>query len=492
MDRRPSSTDLDVLIVGAGLSGIGVAAQLVRRCPTKRFAILEQRDAMGGTWDFFRYPGIRCDSDMHTLGYSFRPWPRDEVITDAESIRGYIEDTAREYGVDEHIHYGHRVARASWSSAEQRWTVTAVRDGEEVSFTASFLVACSGYYSYDEAHVPDFAGVDSFGGDVVHAQFWDESYDYTDKKVVVVGSGATAITLVPAMAEKAAHVTMLQRSPTYLLSLPQRDRSIRALERVLPERWVADLTRLRNTALQFGFYHLSKRRPALVRRLLLGAVQRQLGPDIDMRHFTPSYDPWDERLCVLPKGDLFRALNAGDASVVTDGIERFTESGIRLAGGDELEADLVVLATGLKLKLLGGVSVVVDGRPVDATQSLTYRATMLADVPNLAMIFGYVNVSWTRKADLVGEFVCRLLQAMDRRGVRRVTATHSEGFETDEPFVELKSGYVRRGAGVMPLQGRTSPWRNTQNVFVDTLLLRYGRLEDGYLVFGGSTARRAA
>ena len=484
---------VDVLIVGAGLSGVGMAAQLTRRCPGRSFLLLERREAMGGTWDYFRYPGIRCDSDMHTLGYSFRPWPRDEVITDADSIRSYIEETAAEYGVSEHVRFGHRVTAARWSSHDARWTVEAEVEssGERLTFTASFLVSCSGYYSYDEAHVPTFEGRDDFAGDVVHAQFWDEDYDYEGKRVVVVGSGATAVTVVPAMTERAAHVTMLQRSPTYMMTVPKYDRVVRALKKVLSDQAVATLIRTRNTSMMFGFYKLARHRPKLARRMLLRGVEKQLASHVDMKHFTPHYAPWDERICAVPEGDLFEALNDGRASVVTDHIERFERDGIRLRSGELLEADLVVLATGLKLQMFGGVEVEVDGKPHRGVDALTYRATMLADIPNFAMVFGYVNVSWTRKADLVAEFVCRLLNHMKAKGHDEVTPRGSEGFETEEPFVALKSGYIRRGNRVMPKQGSGAPWRNTQNVFLDTLLLRYAPLDDGYLKFRGAAARRS-
>ncbi len=494
-----STTHVDVLVIGAGLSGVGMAAQLSRLCPGKSYAVLERRDAIGGTWDYFRYPGIRCDSDMYTLGYAFRPWTSDRMISDAESIRTYIEETAEEHGVTEHIRFGHRVVRSSWSSADARWTVTAEVEatGEEKTFTASFLVGCAGYYSYDEAHTPSFEGQESFEGDIVHAQFWDPELDYAGKKVVVVGSGATAVTVVPAMAEHAGHVTMLQRSPSYVLTLPSRDETVDLLKRFLPTETAVRLTRNRNTFLQFGIYHLALRFPRLVRKLLLTQVERQLEGAVDMEHFTPSYDPWDERLCAVPNGDLFEALREGRASVVTDHIERFTPEGVELQSGEVLEADLVVLATGLKMLQGGGADMVVDGEPVDLSERLTYRATMVADVPNFAMVFGYVNTSWTRKADLVFEYVCRLLHHLDRTGHRQVTPRGAEGHESDEPFVQLKSGYVKRGLSVMPKQGSKAPWRNTQNVFSDTLMLRYGRLDDGFLRFtnpvpkeGGRTKER--
>lgn len=485
-----STTDVDVLVIGAGLSGVGMAAQLSRLCPDKSYAVLERRHALGGTWDYFRYPGIRCDSDMYTLGYAFHPWVGDRVITDADSIRAYIEDTARAYGVTDHVRFGHQVIRASWSTKDARWTVTT-RDeasNEHQTFRARFLVGCTGYYNYDEAHRPVFEAQDSFEGDIVHAQFWDPSYDYAGKRVVVVGSGATAVTLVPAMAKHAAHVTMLQRSPTYILTVPARDRTVSVLRRVLPDDVVAHLTRARNTALQFSFYKLALRYPDPVRKLLLAAVERQLGPEVDMKHFTPHYDPWDERLCVVPNGDLFRALRSGRASMVTDHIERLSARGIALRSGETLDADLIVLATGLKLQQGGGVELVVDGETVDLSERLTYRAAMVADVPNFAMVFGYVNVSWTRKADLVFEFVCRILRHMDRSGHRQVTPSGAAGYESDEPFVRMKSGYIERATNILPRQGSRAPWRNGQNVYTDSLVFRYGRLDDGFVRFSNRAA----
>ncbi len=480
-----STTHVDVLIIGAGLSGVGMAAQLRRLCPDKDYLVLERRAALGGTWDYFRYPGIRCDSDMFTLGYAFYPWTGDRAITDAASIRAYIEEVAREYEVMPRVRFGHKVIRASWSSEDARWTVTAELEatGEQRSFTAKFLVGCSGYYSYDEAHRPSFADQDTFAGDIVHAQFWDPGYAYAGKRVVVIGSGATAVTLVPALAERAAHVTMLQRSPSYYLSVPARDRSVELLRRLLPEQAVATLVRNRNTLMQFAFYNVALRYPEPIKKYLLAKVARELGPDADMRHFTPRYNPWEQRLCVVPDGDLFAAIRAGRAAVVTDQIERLTPTGIALKSGETLAADLIVLATGFKLEVGGGVEMLVDGERVDPSERLSYQATMFADVPNFAMVFGYVNVSWTRKADLVFEFVCRLLRHMDRAGHRSVTPRGAAGYESDEPFIGMKSGYVERGAALLPRQGTRAPWRNTQNVFRDTLELRHGRLDDGFLRF---------
>ena len=477
------TTDVDVLIIGAGLSGVGMAAQLSRLCPEKRYVVLERRESLGGTWDYFRYPGVRCDSDMFTLAYAFRPWTRAKMITDAASIRDYIEDTAREHGALEHIRFGHAVVRSSWSTEDARWTVTAKLEetGEERTFTASFLVDCAGYYSYDQPHRPRFEGEDAFEGDIVHAQEWDPSYDYDGKRVVVVGSGATAVTVVPAMAERASHVTMLQRSPGYLVSLPSKDASVRLLERFVSPETAAGLTRGRNTFLQLLLYRLALRYPEAAKKILLDGVRRGLGPDVDMRHFTPRYDPWEERLCVVPDGDLFDALRAGRASIATDHVERFVPEGIELRSGELLEADVVVLATGFELQMGGGATLFVDGEEVDRSGRLTYRATMIEDVPNYAMVFGYVNVSWTRKADLVYAYVCRLLKHMDRTGYRQVTPTGAAPYASDEPFVELKSGYLKRGAATMPRQGTRAPWRNLQNVFLDTIMLRWGRLEDRFL-----------
>jgi cation diffusion facilitator CzcD-associated flavoprotein CzcO len=477
--------DVDVLILGAGLSGVGMAAQLTRLCPGKRFAVLERRARVGGTWDLFRYPGVRCDSDMYTLGYAFRPWTGSRTIADGESIRRYIEDVAREHGVLERVRFGHRVVRSSWSSQASRWTVTAVLEegGATRTFHARFLVDCSGFYRYDRGHRPRFEAESDFAGRIVHAQSWDPEYDYAGQRVVVVGSGATAVTMVPAMAERAAQVTMLQRSPAYFIAVPSHDVTVRAARRWLSEDAVAGLVRARNTALQLALFELARRRPAAVRRLLLAQVARRVGEGVDMKDFTPRYAPWDQRPCVVPDGDLFRAIRAGRASVVTDHIARFTPSGIALRSGAHLEADLVVLATGFELTLGGGAALEVDGREVPRSERLTYRSTLVEGVPNFAMVFGYVNVSWTRKADLVFEYVCRLLQHMDRTGHRSVTPRGGAGFGSDEPFVPIRSGYASRGAGVMPRQGREGPWRARQNVFYDMLTLRWAPLRDRFLAF---------
>ena len=472
---------LDVLIVGAGLSGIGAACHLQRDCPDRTYAILESRDAIGGTWDLFRYPGVRSDSDMFTLGYRFRPWAKAEAIADGGSIRSYIRDTAREHGVDRKVRFGHRVVRAEWSTPEARWTVEAVRSdtGETVVLTCSFLFACSGYYRYDEGFTPAIPGMDDFGGQVVHPQHWPADLDYTGKRVVVIGSGATAVTLVPAMAPTAAHVTMLQRSPSYVMSLPRKDPLAKLARRVLPDPAAYSVVRWKNVLTSMLLFQLSRRRPEAVKRFLRKGVERQLpeGYDVDT-HFTPRYDPWDQRLCFVPGGDLFRAVRSGKAAVVTGTIDRFTPEGIRLTSGEELPADVVVTATGLNLLVVGGMSLVVDGEPVELSKTLTYKGMMLSGVPNFALALGYTNASWTLKCDLVSEYVCRLLNHMSARGYQQVTPTAPETVVDTQPLIDLKSGYVLRSVGLLPRQGPAAPWRLHQNYPRDVRLLRHGPLED--------------
>ena len=486
---------VDVLIVGAGLSGIGAACHLQDESPGKTFAILEARGAIGGTWDLFRYPGIRSDSDMYTLGYRFRPWTEAKAIADGESIRGYIRDTARERGLEEAIRFHHRVVRAEWSSAEARWTVESeVGDsGERVRMTCSFLSVCSGYYRYDEGYTPELPGIDRFGGEVVHPQHWPEDLDYEGRRVVVVGSGATAVTLVPAMADKASHVTMLQRSPSYVASLPATDPLADVLRRRLPAKVVYPLVRWKNVMLSVAIFQLSRRRPSLMKAILRKGALKLLpdGYDVDT-HFAPSYDPWDQRLCLVPDGDLFRAIRRGRASIVTDRIETFTEKGIRLESGGELEADLVVTATGLNLLVIGGMTLVVDGREVDLAQTYSYKGMMLSGVPNFALTIGYTNASWTLKADLVAHYVCRLVNHMDASGYQIATPVVPEDAHTWEkvPLVDLKSGYVLRSIGLLPKQGPAAPWRLHQNYPKDVRLMRRGALEDDGIRFTRTTSDR--
>ncbi|HEX6499709.1 MAG TPA: NAD(P)/FAD-dependent oxidoreductase [Micromonosporaceae bacterium] len=470
----------DVLIVGAGLSGVGAACHLRRECPDRSVVILEARASIGGTWDLFRYPGVRSDSDMHTLGYSFRPWSDPKAIADGPAILSYVRDTAREYGLLDRIRLRQRVVSAAWDSGTTRWTVTVERgdDPQPYTMTCDFLYICSGYYRYDEGYTPDFPGIDRFAGTVVHPQHWPDDLDYTGKRVVVVGSGATAVTLVPAMAEQAAHVTMLQRSPTYIFSRPNRDPIAERLRRLLPESTALTAVRWKNALLGLAFYQLSRRRPNLVKAMLRKAAVRQLPPGYDVdTHFAPTYQPWDQRMCLIPDGDLFRAISDGRASVVTDHIESFTEKGIRLVSGRELDADVVVTATGLNLLALGGIALTVDGRRVDLGSTIAYKGMMFCGVPNLAWTIGYTNASWTLKADLVAQYVCRVLRHMARHGYTTVTPLPPAGDEV-HPIIDLRSGYVLRSLSELPKQGATTPWRLHQNYVKDVRLLRRGPIDD--------------
>jgi monooxygenase len=463
---------VDVLIVGAGLSGVGAACHLARDCPGKTYAVLEARDAIGGTWDLFRYPGVRSDSDMFTLGYSFRPWPGDKTLADGASILAYVRETAREHGVESHVRYGHRAVAADW--ADGRWTV---RIAGKPDLTCDFLFTCTGYYAYDEPYAPEFPGQADFAGPLVHPQQWPADLDHTGKRVVVIGSGATAVTVVPAMAETAAHVTMLQRTPSWIMPLPSRDTLAAALRRRLPERIAAPLVRWKNVALITANYQLSRRRPELVKRLLHGLRRKQLPDRALDADFTPPYDPWDQRMCFVPDGDLFAAVRSGRAEVVTGTIDRFTPGGVRLASGRELPADIVVSATGLTLLALGGMTLSVDGRPVDLATTVAYKGMMLSGVPNFAIALGYTNASWTLKCDLVSRYVCRLLTHMDRTGARMVVPGRPSG--PYSPIIDLSAGYVRRGVDRLPRQGPRPPWRLHQNYFRDVRMLGHGPLTDG-------------
>ena len=482
----PISGHFDVLIVGAGLSGIGAAWHLQKNCPGKSYAIVEARAASGGTWDLFRYPGVRSDSDMYTLGYRFRPWKDAKAIADGPSILSYIRGVASDHGIDRHIRYQNRVVGASWSTPDGRWTVELEHgpDKQRVFVTCGFLWMCSGYYRYEKGYVPEFAGIAGYKGRVVHPQHWPQGLDYTGKKVVVIGSGATAVTVVPSMAETAAHVTMLQRSPTYVVARPAEDPVANKLRRRLPLKLAYMLTRWKNVLMGMYFYQMCKRKPDKVKDLILGGVRQMLGPDFDVEtHFTPRYKPWDQRLCLVPDADLFRAIRRKKVSVVTDQIETFTEKGIRLKSGAELEADVVVMATGLVLQPLGGARLVVDGRPVEPAKTLIYKGMMYSDVPNLASVFGYTNASWTLKADLVCEYVCRLLNHMDRKGYRQATPHNDDPTVTEEPWVNFSSGYIQRALAHQPKQGSKRPWKLYQNYVLDLLTLRHGSVKDRAMVF---------
>ena len=476
---------VDVLIVGAGLSGIGAAHHLQMHCPKKTYAIVEGREALGGTWDLFQYPGIRSDSDMHTMGFSFRPWMEDKVIASGSSILNYLKETAVEYGIDRHIHYRHRVIEVRWSSADAQWTVTmeAGPERERVIRTCSFLFMCTGYYNYDKGYQPEFAGVEDFRGRIVHPQHWPQDLDYAGKQVVIIGSGATAVTLVPSMAKTAAHVTMLQRSPTYIVARPESDPLVPKLRRFLPAKMASRIARWKNILMGMYFYNMSRTKPDKMAGAIIGGAKAYLGPDYDVAtHFTPSYKPWDQRMCLVPDGDLFTAIRKGEATIVTDKIERFTERGIKLQSGTELPADVIVTATGLKLQLVSGVSMYVDDKKVELAKTFNYKGTMFSGVPNFAITIGYTNASWTLKAELTSLYFCRLINYMQSHGYRSAVPRASDDIG-EQPLMALSAGYVQRELEHLPKQGLKRPWTLQQNYPKDILALRYGKVNDGALVF---------
>jgi cation diffusion facilitator CzcD-associated flavoprotein CzcO len=475
----------DVLIVGAGLSGIGAGCHLQTQCPRKSFVILESRNATGGTWDLFRYPGVRSDSDMYTLGYRFRPWRGKKAIADGPSILSYIRETSRQYGIDQKIRFGHQVSRASWSSDQGLWTIEATgAGGQSARFTCNFLYVCSGYYDYAQGYMPGWPGMERFRGTIVHPQKWPDRLDYSGKKIVVIGSGATAVTLVPTLAELAAQVTMLQRSPTYIVARPSEDGIARWLHEHAPARFADRLIRWKNVLLGIYFYGVARRKPEQTKKVIVGFARKFLGPEYDVaKHFTPRYNPWDQRLCLVPDGDLFRAIRKGNAAIVTDEIDAFTESGLRLKSGEDLPADIIVTATGLNLKLLGGIEFIVDGARVEPVKALSYKGMMYSDIPNLASAFGYTNASWTLKVDLTSEYLCRLLNYMDAKGYAYCTPKRRDAAITEEPVVALTSGYVQRSREMLPRQGSKKPWKLYQNYAMDLMTLRFGRVNDGSMEF---------
>jgi len=484
---RSGPSHVDVAVVGAGISGISAAYHLQTLCPDRTFSILEARDDIGGTWDLFRYPGVRSDSDMHTLGFSFKPWRAEKSIADAPSIMSYLRETIAEFDIERHIRFGHRVRRAAWDSGTARWTLTIDNGDAEVTMTANFVFMCAGYYSYRGGHDPDFPGRDRFTGDIVHPQKWPDDLDYRDKRVVVIGSGATAVTLVPAMAETASHVTMLQRSPTWVVARPDTDRFANTLRRVLPDRVAYAITRKKNTLQQQLVYRKTRTDPDKVKSLLLQGVRAGLGEDYDVdTHFTPSYNPWDQRLCLIPNGDLFRAIRSGDAEVVTDTITTFTETGIELASGRHLDADIIVTATGLQLVTLGEAEIVVDGHEVDFASTFTYKGLAYSDVPNLVSTFGYINASWTLRADLTSDYVCRVLNHMrdtdtDIAVPRR---RDDELSMTPRPWIDdFSAGYITRILPVLPKQGDRAPWVNPQVLSADRKLIARSDVDDGHMTF---------
>ncbi len=474
-----------MIVVGAGLSGIGAACHLKMKCPQKSFVILEGRDTMGGTWDLFRYPGVRSDSDMYTLGYPFRPWRDPRAIADGRAILRYIRETADEYEVDKSILYNHRVRRASWSSDQARWTVDAEVGPEKavVQLSCNFLFLCTGYYDYETGYTPEWPGVARFRGTIIHPQRWPEDLDYQRKRIVVIGSGATAITLVPALAERAAHVTMLQRSPSYVVARPAQDPWAKIMRRCLPPDATYSLMRWKNVLFGTFFYDLARKRPAIFKWMVAKGVRNHLGDRYDPRHFTPPYNPWDQRLCVAADADLFNAIREGRASIVTDQIETFTEDGLLLKSGEHLDADIIVTATGLVLKLFSGMQLLVDGVPVDMPKTLVYKGMMFSDVPNVAFAVGYTNASWTLKCDLTAEYVCRLLNHMDQHGYAACTPRVNDADIEEEPVIDFNSGYVLRALPTLPHQGSKKPWRLHQNYVRDLSMMRYGRVEDGTLQF---------
>ena len=484
----------DVVIVGAGLSGIGAGYHLQANCPDRSYVILEGRDAIGGTWDLFRYPGIRSDSDMFTLGYAFKPWTQAKAIADGPSILNYVRETAREHGIDQHIRFNTQVKGASWSTEDAAWTVEVEKDGKRSQVTANFLFLCGGYYSYAGGYTPEFPGVESFKGQLVHPQKWTPDIDHAGKKVVVIGSGATAVTLVPEMAKTAAHVTMLQRSPTYVVAAPGEDKQANWLRTKLPAKLAYAITRWRKVLFGMVFYNYARKQPAKVKAGIIEMVRKEMGPDYDVAtHFTPTYNPWDQRICLVPDADLFTALKSGKAEVVTDHIETFTETGIKLKSGKLLEADIVVSATGLVLQAMNGLKLTVDGRVIEPGKTLSYKGMMYSDVPNLASAFGYTNASWTLKCDLTCEYVCRLLNHMKKTGNRQVTPRNDDPNIGEVPWLDFSSGYVQRAMASFPKQGTKAPWKLHQNYALDLMNLRFTKIEDGVLEFSnkpGAKARR--
>lgn len=479
-----SKSHFDVIIVGAGLSGIGAAHHIRHKCPDRSFAILESRATMGGTWDLFKYPGIRSDSDMYTLGYSFKPWISDDAIADGPAILDYINETAQESNLDDHIHYNHKVVSVNWTSEDSKWQIQATVGGQVISFSCNFLFLCSGYYSYDNGYTPEFEGMENFGGQIVHPQKWTEDIDYTDKKVVVIGSGATAVTLVPELAKKASLVTMLQRSPSYILNAPKQDKIAIFLRKILPNGLAYKMARWKNILMSILFFKASRRWPKAIKGMIMKGIQKELGSEIDVnKHFNPTYNPWDQRLCLVPDNDLFLALKGGQADIVTDHIQRFTSDGIELKSGKTLNADLIVTATGLVMEFASNITITVDGLETHSSDLYCYRGMMFSGVPNLALSFGYTNASWTLKSDLTCDRVCRLLNYMTKHKYTQCIPTLNDEEIQEIPFLDFSSGYVMRAMDDMPKQGANRPWRVFQNYVLDIFNFRYSSLKDKYMEF---------
>ena len=477
---------VDILIIGAGISGIGLGVHLSKNCPQRQFEILERRDSFGGTWDLFRYPGIRSDSDMSTFGYNFKPWGKEKVLASGAEIKSYLKDVISENQLKDKIHFGHRVLSANYDSTQKKWLVEIEdQNKKKQTWAANFVMGCTGYYNYDQGYAPKFPQQEDFKGQFIHPQHWPENLDYTGKKVVIIGSGATAITLVPSLVKGGAgHVTMLQRSPTYIATVPSIDIIYEKARKFISEEKVYDFTRTRNIAMQRAIYALAQKYPKVLRRILLKGVELQLKGKVDMKHFTPNYNPWEQRLCVVPDGDLFKALRNGQASVETDQIEKFTANGVQLKSGKHLEADIVVSATGLQVQILGGVKGSVDGQPMNTSKHMLYQGVMVSDVPNMAMIIGYINASWTLKVDIAAEYICRLVNHMDKNGYDEVIAPSDQAeFLQDTVMGGLTAGYIARAADVMPKQGRHAPWKVTNNYLADRKDLKEAKFNDGILQF---------
>lgn len=477
---------VDILIVGAGISGLGIAAHLSKSCPHRSFEIIERRESFGGTWDFFKYPGIRSDSDMSTFGFNFKPWQKSSVLADGASIKGYLGEVIDDFNLKQKIHFEHRVLSANYDSATKKWSVVIENAAKKKeTWVANFVLGCTGYYNYDQGFQPEFPNQKEFKGQFIHPQHWPENLEYKGKKIVIIGSGATAITLVPALAKGGAgHVTMLQRSPTYIASIPSVDMIYDKMRKILPEDVAYKLTRARNIGVQRAVYAVAQKQPQLLRKFLLKSIKMQLKGKVDMKHFTPEYNPWDQRLCVVPDGDLFKILRDGRASVETDQIEKFTANGVQLKSGKHLEADIVVSATGLNIQILGGIKATIDGKPLNTSEHMLYQGVMVSDVPNMAMIIGYINASWTLKVDIASEYVCRLLNFMDEKGYKEVIPQgDATQLEEDTVMGSLSSGYIARAVDVMPKQGKSGPWRVTNNYLADRKALKNASFEDGVLKF---------
>ncbi len=473
----------DVLIIGAGVSGVAAAYYIQERCPNKTYAVLEGRDAIGGTWDLFRYPGIRSDSDLYTFGYSFRPWLDDKAFANGDKIKTYVEDTARENGIDQHIRFGHKGISANWDSAEALWTVTSLSDGAEKTFTCNVLYMCSGYYDYTKGYLPKWDGTGDFAGQIIHPQSWPEDLDYAGKKIVVIGSGATAITLIPSLAETAAHVTMLQRSPTYIVEMPAVDPMVKITRKMFGSKASHKLMRWKNILRTIFYYQLARKFPQYMKSQVMKGAQTAIGPDFDVkRHLNPTYDPWDQRVCIDKDGDMFAALRSGKASITTDSISAFTPTGLALESGETLEADIIVTATGLNMQLMGGLELSLNGNPVHMPDTYMYKGMMFSGLPNLFYSIGYTNASWTLKCELIARYACRLINEMDRSGNSIITPVLGDDIEP-EPAVNLQSGYVFRAESILPKQGKQTPWRVHQNYVLDKISLGIGSLRDKVMTF---------